>query len=180
MGDSEQDENLACEIIKISSAKTKKSTVVEYRSLNRRASRLKIGLFVSLGLNVLFAALFVVVFIMLKDVNTKLARFDEFLNKENIRSSRITNRSGQNVQSVTRPTDTDYRSSTLAQERLVMFLLFYVEASDCQVLRVMYQSILLHSQYAEIPFVVLPLWKMFYFKDHNGNLSSLLCGWVGF
>lgn len=127
MGDTEQDgfdEDLTCEITKISSAKTKKSTVVEYRSPSRRTS-LKIGLFVSLGLNVLFAALFVVVFIMLRDVNTKLARFDDFLNTENIKSFKVSgSKPGQNVETVTRPTDTDYRSSTTAQERLVMFCCF--------------------------------------------------------
>ena len=127
MGDTEQDgfdENLTCEITKISSAKTKKNTVVEYGSPSRRTS-LKIGLFVSLGLNVLFAALFVVVFIMLRDVNTKLARFDEFLNKENIKSLKVSgSNAGQNVETNVLPTDTDYRSSTRAQERLVMFCCF--------------------------------------------------------
>lgn len=124
MGDTVHDgihDDLTCEITKLSAAKSEKNTVVEYRPPRRRAS-LKIGLFVSIGLNVIFAALFVVVFIMLNNVNSKLSRVDELLSRDKVKSSEVygTN-NGQNVQSTTTPSDSGHRSSTRQQESLVIF-----------------------------------------------------------
>ncbi len=122
MGDTEQDvihDDVTCEITKLSSAENKKDTVVEYRSPNRRTS-LKIGLFVSIGLNVIFAVLFVIVFIMLSNMNARLSRFDELLNKEKGNPAKVSG-SEDEENTVITPTDSGYRSSTRPQEPLVMF-----------------------------------------------------------
>ena len=127
MGDTVQngnDESYACEITKLSPAKTEKNTVVKYTPPNRRTS-LKIGLFVSIGLNVIFAVLFVVVFITLSNVNTRLSRFEELLNKENFQSANSGPNNEGTVQSVITPTDTGYTSNT--NDPLVNVLLLYVE-----------------------------------------------------
>ncbi|XP_028408239.1 complement C1q subcomponent subunit A-like [Dendronephthya gigantea] len=119
MGDTVHDgihDDLTCEITKLSAAKSEKNTVVEYRPSNRRAS-LKIGLFVSIGLNVIFAALFVVVFIMLNNVNSKLSRVDELLSRDKVKSSEVYGRNdGQNVQVTTTPLDSGYRGTARQQE----------------------------------------------------------------
>lgn len=125
MGDTEQDgihDNVTCEITKLNSAQTKTKTVVEYSSPNRRMTSLKIGLFVSVGLNVIFVVLFIVVFIMLSNVNTRLAGFDELLNKDKSRSAELSgSNNGQSVEAQITPTNNVYRRSTKAQELLVMF-----------------------------------------------------------
>jgi hypothetical protein len=118
MGDTEQDDNLTCEITKLSSAENKKNTLVDYRPPNRRRS-LKIGLIVSIGLNAIFAVLFVVVFILLSDMNARLSRFDELLNKEKVKPAE--GYGSNKVEAVITPTDSGYRSSTRPQESLVMF-----------------------------------------------------------
>ncbi|CAB4016709.1 Hypothetical predicted protein [Paramuricea clavata] len=118
MGDTEQDDNFTCAITtKLnSSAENKKNTVVEYRSPNRPRS-LKIGLIVSIGLNAIFAVLFVVVFILLSDMNARLSRFDELLNKEKVRPAE--GYGSNKVEAVITPTDSGYRSSTRPQESLI-------------------------------------------------------------
>lgn len=116
MGDTEQDgihDELMCEITKRGTAENKGSTVVEYKASSRRTS-LKIGLFVSIGLNVIFAVLFVVVFIMLSNMNARLSRFDDLLNKGQGKTAEV---SGSNID---KPTD----SSSSTEEPLVM-LCFY-------------------------------------------------------
>ena len=119
MGDTEQDgthEDVICEI-------TKKNTVVEYRPSSRRTS-LKIGLFVSIGLNVIFAVLFVVVFIMLSNMNARLSRFDEDLNKEKVKSEQLSNSIKDNF---IPPTDSSYNTRP-KEPPLVNVLLLYVKS----------------------------------------------------
>jgi hypothetical protein len=123
MGDIEQDgtqEDVVCEITKLSPPK--KDTVVEYRPPSRRTS-LKIGLFVSIGLNVIFAVLFVVVFIMLSNMNARLSRF-EVINDEKLNRGRII--SPNNETNNITPTERDY--NTRSQEPLVNVLLLYVKS----------------------------------------------------
>lgn len=124
MGDTEQDD---IEIKRLSPTNTPKDIVVEYKTSNRRTA-LKIGLYVSIGLNIVFAVLFVVVFIMLNNMNAKLSRLDQHITKGNLT---ILNSMGTKdaIRDRKVSTSKDFTGPTSPQKPSVIFGLYVFDQS---------------------------------------------------
>ena len=77
--DGGKDGELSCEITRLSSTETTES-LPNVCGVCKRSKSMKIGLFVSFLVNLVFTVLFVVVFIMLNDLNTRLSHYDDRMN----------------------------------------------------------------------------------------------------